>query len=79
MVDGLVGGEGDGGASSDRDSGGAAARVTASIASQVLVRKVGDGTVVGNGPDVLEVGTLHTVGGELLEDVLYLLVYAGAE
>lgn len=32
----------------------------------------------GSLPDVLELGTLHTVGGELLEDVLYLLVYAGA-
>lgn len=50
VVDGLVGSEGDGGASSNRDSGGTAARVTSNIASQVLVRKVGDGAVVGNGP-----------------------------
>ena len=50
VVDGLVGGEGDGGASSDRDGGGAAARVSASIATKVLVAEVGDRAVVGDGP-----------------------------
>jgi hypothetical protein len=70
VVDSLVSGEGDLGASSDRDSGSLCSASATNVAAQVVRREVGDGrVVVGVLADVLVNITLDTVGGQALEDV----------
>ena len=70
MVHSLVGSEGDGRASGDRDGSGTAARAAANVAAKVVVAQDSDGAVVvGVLPDVLVLCTLLAIGGEVLEDV----------
>jgi hypothetical protein len=70
VVDSLVSGEGDLGASSDRDSGSLCSASATNVAAQVVRREVSDGrVVVGVLADVLVNVTLDTVGGQALEDV----------
>lgn len=70
VVHSLVGGERDGGACGDRDGGGSAARATSDVAAKVVVGQDCDGAVVVCVlPDVLVLGALLAVGGEVLEDV----------
>ena len=69
MVDGHVGGEGEGGAGGDGGCG-AGAREAAGVAAQVRRGEVGDGrVVVAVLADVLVLGALDAVDGEPLEDV----------
>ena len=70
MVDSLVSGEGDLGASSDGDGGRLRSASTTNVAAQVVGREVCDGrVVVGVLADVLVNATLDTVGSQALEDV----------
>ena len=70
MVDSLVSGEGDLGASSDGDGGGLRSASTTNVTAQVVGREVCDGrVVVGVLADVLVNATLDTVGSQALEDV----------
>lgn len=72
MVNGLVCSECDGGTSSDgnRGSGGTVGS-TANVTAEIVRGKVGDGrVVVGVMADVLVRGTLDTVRGKVLKDVV---------